>query len=65
MEKNEKRTRGCDIVIILVLVSCKAGFSVAIDDIGVGYSSLHKIAELRPAYLRYDMASVRDKINIL
>lgn len=37
-----------------------SGFSVAIDDVGAGYSSLHTIAELKPAYLKYDMALVRD-----
>lgn len=37
-----------------------SGFSVAIDDVGAGYSSLHTIAELKPVYLKYDMALVRD-----
>ncbi len=35
------------------------GFSVAIDDVGAGYSSLHTIAELNPTYLKYDMALIR------
>jgi EAL domain-containing protein (putative c-di-GMP-specific phosphodiesterase class I) len=38
----------------------KFGFSVAIDDVGAGYSSLHTIAELNPSYLKYDMALIRD-----
>jgi EAL domain-containing protein (putative c-di-GMP-specific phosphodiesterase class I) len=37
----------------------KYGFSVAIDDVGAGYSSLHTIAELNPTYLKYDMALIR------
>ena len=37
-----------------------SGFSVAIDDVGAGYSSLHTIAELSPTYLKYDMALIRD-----
>lgn len=37
----------------------KFGFSVAIDDVGAGYSSLHTIAELSPTYLKYDMALIR------
>ncbi|MCK4233741.1 EAL domain-containing protein [candidate division WOR-3 bacterium] len=37
-----------------------SGFSVAIDDVGAGYSSLHTIAELSPTFLKYDMALIRD-----
>jgi len=37
-----------------------SGFSVAIDDVGAGYSTLHTIAELKPSYLKYDMALIRD-----
>jgi EAL domain-containing protein (putative c-di-GMP-specific phosphodiesterase class I) len=37
-----------------------SGFTVAIDDVGAGYSSLHTIAELSPTYLKYDMALIRD-----
>ncbi len=36
------------------------GFSIAIDDMGAGYSSLQTVAELRPHYLKYDMNLVRD-----
>lgn len=38
----------------------KAGFSVAIDDVGAGYSTLRTIAELKPDFLKYDMALIRD-----
>jgi len=37
-----------------------SGFSVAIDDVGAGYSTLHTIAELNPSFLKYDMALVRN-----
>lgn len=36
------------------------GFKIAIDDMGAGYSSLRTIAELKPDYLKYDMALIRD-----
>jgi EAL domain-containing protein (putative c-di-GMP-specific phosphodiesterase class I) len=36
------------------------GFSIAVDDIGAGYSGLEKIAHLQPRYLKFDMQLVRD-----
>jgi EAL domain-containing protein (putative c-di-GMP-specific phosphodiesterase class I) len=36
------------------------GFSFAIDDVGVGYSGLETVAVLKPAYLKIDIALVRD-----
>jgi EAL domain-containing protein (putative c-di-GMP-specific phosphodiesterase class I) len=36
------------------------GFSFAIDDVGAGYSGLETCAVLRPAYLKIDIALVRD-----
>ncbi|HAV92351.1 TPA: hypothetical protein DCW38_04135 [candidate division WOR-3 bacterium] len=36
------------------------GYKIAIDDMGAGYSSLRTIAELKPDYLKYDMALIRD-----
>jgi EAL domain-containing protein (putative c-di-GMP-specific phosphodiesterase class I) len=36
------------------------GFSFAIDDVGAGYSGLETVAVLRPAYLKIDIALVRD-----
>ena len=35
------------------------GFSIAVDDIGAGYSGLEKIAHLNPRYLKFDMQLVR------
>jgi EAL domain-containing protein (putative c-di-GMP-specific phosphodiesterase class I) len=40
------------------------GFSIAVDDIGAGYSGLEKIAHLNPRYLKFDMQLVRDIDNI-
>jgi EAL domain-containing protein (putative c-di-GMP-specific phosphodiesterase class I) len=36
------------------------GFSFAIDDVGTGYSGLETVAALKPAYLKIDIALVRD-----
>jgi len=36
------------------------GMSFAVDDVGAGYSGLESIAKLRPAYLKVDIALVRD-----
>lgn len=36
------------------------GFKIAIDDMGAGYSSLRTISEIRPDFLKYDMALIRD-----
>jgi EAL domain-containing protein (putative c-di-GMP-specific phosphodiesterase class I) len=36
------------------------GFSIAVDDIGAGYSGLEKIAHLNPRYLKFDIELVRE-----
>lgn len=36
------------------------GFKVAIDDVGVGFGSLHSIAEVKPDYIKIDMSLIRD-----
>jgi EAL domain-containing protein (putative c-di-GMP-specific phosphodiesterase class I) len=36
------------------------GFSIAIDDMGAGYSGLEKIVHLNPKYLKFDLMMVRD-----
>ena len=36
------------------------GFSIAVDDVGAGYSGLEKVAHLNPRYLKFDMQLVRD-----
>jgi len=38
----------------------KHRFSIAIDDMGAGYSSLQSIAELQPEFLKFDMSLVRN-----
>ncbi len=42
------------------------GFSIAVDDIGAGYSGLEKIAHLNPRYLKFDINLVRDidRVNV-
>lgn len=35
------------------------GFSIAIDDIGAGYSGLERMANLRPRYLKFDIELIR------
>jgi EAL domain-containing protein (putative c-di-GMP-specific phosphodiesterase class I) len=37
-----------------------AGFSIAVDDVGAGYSGLEKIAHLSPRYLKFDRELIRD-----
>jgi EAL domain-containing protein (putative c-di-GMP-specific phosphodiesterase class I) len=39
------------------------GMSLAVDDVGAGYSGLETIARLTPAFLKIDMALVRDVHN--
>jgi EAL domain-containing protein (putative c-di-GMP-specific phosphodiesterase class I) len=36
------------------------GMTLAVDDVGAGYSGLETIARLRPGYLKIDVALVRD-----
>ena len=38
----------------------KLGFSLAVDDLGAGYSSLSMLAELQPHYIKVDMSITRD-----
>ena len=38
----------------------KMGFSVAVDDLGSGYSSLSVLADLQPKYIKMDMSIIRD-----
>lgn len=37
-----------------------AGFSIAVDDLGAGYSSLSVLAELQPTFVKVDMSIVRN-----
>jgi len=38
----------------------RIGFSIAIDDMGAGFSSLSTVAEIEPDYLKLDISLVRD-----
>jgi EAL domain-containing protein (putative c-di-GMP-specific phosphodiesterase class I) len=38
----------------------RRGFTIAVDDLGSGYSSLSVLAELQPRYIKVDMSIVRD-----
>jgi EAL domain-containing protein (putative c-di-GMP-specific phosphodiesterase class I) len=38
----------------------RLGFSIAVDDVGAGYSGLEKIARLHPRYLKFDRELIRD-----
>jgi len=38
----------------------KAGFRIAVDDVGAGYSGLEKIAHLNPHYLKIDRELIKD-----
>jgi EAL domain-containing protein (putative c-di-GMP-specific phosphodiesterase class I) len=38
----------------------QAGFGVALDDVGAGYSSLNLLHQLRPDYIKIDMDLMRD-----
>lgn len=38
----------------------KQGFQIALDDIGSGYSSLSRLAELKPDYIKVDMEIIRN-----
>jgi EAL domain-containing protein (putative c-di-GMP-specific phosphodiesterase class I) len=38
----------------------RLGFSIAVDDVGAGYSGLEKIAQLEPRYLKFDRELIRN-----
>jgi EAL domain-containing protein (putative c-di-GMP-specific phosphodiesterase class I) len=38
----------------------RLGFSIAVDDVGAGYSGLEKIAHLHPQYLKFDRELIKD-----
>ncbi len=41
------------------------GFEIALDDVGTGYSTLERIAEIRPKYLKYDKTLIKNVSNDL
>ncbi len=36
------------------------GMRIALDDVGIGYSTLERVSEITPDYLKYDRTLVRD-----
>ncbi len=38
----------------------RAGFRIAIDDMGAGYSSLHSVVEIEPDYMKFDVSFVHN-----
>ncbi len=49
-----------DLFLEAMKVFTDQGFSIAIDDMGAGYSGLEKIVHLNPRYLKFDLMMVRD-----
>ena len=47
-------------LVTLINYYREAGFKVALDDIGSGYSSLNLLAELRPDFIKIDLYLIRD-----
>jgi EAL domain-containing protein (putative c-di-GMP-specific phosphodiesterase class I) len=38
----------------------QAGFGIAIDDVGAGHSTLKRLVDVEPDYLKFDVSLVRD-----
>jgi EAL domain-containing protein (putative c-di-GMP-specific phosphodiesterase class I)/CheY-like chemotaxis protein len=53
------RLQGIDHWERAVEEATRMGFSIAVDDLGAGYSSLSVLAELQPSYIKVDMSIVR------
>ena len=49
-----------DLFLEAMKVFTDLGFSIAIDDMGSGYSGLEKIVHMNPQYLKFDLMMVRD-----
>jgi diguanylate cyclase (GGDEF)-like protein len=49
-----------DLLKRALLVYYRQGFKVAIDDAGAGHNSLRTVTEVRPHFIKLDMALVRD-----
>jgi len=52
------RTLDMDMLRRILAAHRKAGFGVALDDVGAGYSSLNLLHQLRPDYIKLDMALI-------
>jgi EAL domain-containing protein (putative c-di-GMP-specific phosphodiesterase class I) len=49
-----------DLFLEAMTTFTEQGFTIAIDDMGAGYSGLEKIVRLNPRYLKFDLMMVRD-----
>ena len=49
-----------DVFVEALVELTRHGFSIAVDDVGAGYSGLEKIAHLNPRYLKFDRELVRN-----
>jgi len=47
-------SRNCEVFSEALAELTQFGFSIAVDDVGTGYSGLEKIAHLNPRYLKFD-----------
>jgi EAL domain-containing protein (putative c-di-GMP-specific phosphodiesterase class I) len=54
------RTLDLDMLRRILVAYRDAGFGVALDDVGAGYSSLNLLHQLRPDYIKLDMELIRD-----
>ena len=55
-----EEVRDTEHLLNLLLEYRKAGFQVALDDVGAGYSSLKLLTKLRPDYIKIDMELIRN-----
>jgi EAL domain-containing protein (putative c-di-GMP-specific phosphodiesterase class I) len=49
-----------DLFVEALAELTRFGFSIAVDDVGAGYSGLEKIAHLNPRYLKFDRELIRN-----
>ena len=54
-----EEVRDTEHLLGILQVYRKAGFAVALDDVGAGYSSLNLLSRLRPDYVKLDMGLTR------
>ncbi len=55
----DEEVRDCDGLVGALAVYRRAGFRVALDDVGAGYNSLNLLAHLRPDFVKLDSGLVR------
>jgi EAL domain-containing protein (putative c-di-GMP-specific phosphodiesterase class I) len=61
LEITEKAAiRNYDLFAEALTELTRLGFSIAVDDVGAGYSGLEKIAHLKPRYLKFDIELIRN-----